>query len=780
MIRTEPMGHQTMIHDFAASKKFAGIFAEYGTGKTLCALMIANTLRLKRILVVSTKLSVKSVWPTEIRKHTNFRWAVLVGSKRKKAKLLYHAMKMMSQAGGTYHSSVTVPTIFLVNYDGVKNIYNEIIRCPWDAIVLDECFVKGTLVECEDETRPIEKICVGQRVKNAIGVGKVVSTSTKEVYELACVRMTDGTVMYCSTHHPFFTSTGWVLAKNLDEGAYVCSQEEVMQSLQTTNEMVSSPPRQESLLQPYVLNEIKMEIEKVSREAITDNECWAQEISRVWINEGQSSIKSYTTDKFGEATFSRSQKKIIREVKRKYASNSWRQRSNNSDTSTTIVQTIRKGVGVRNTDWIGEKKERMANTLYDRYCECQKEDRSRSRWQQPQIIQSSTEGQDTRQAIEGKRVESITIQKQGDPDFDRFSGGKDTIVLYDLQVNGHPSYVVNGCLVHNSTKIKSPTTMRTKIMWDIGKRIPRRYIMTGFPVTENLADLYAQIKFLDDTNILGTSYHAFLNEYFVKMGVKTLPKKKKTKELLKKISSFCVHVTNEKLKLPPKMYKKIDIELTAKQQQLLDGFKKTFQLELGKVKIDTQYIFTLITKSLEICDGYIKDADGNLEVVPTNKDEALVELLEEMDAKYHKTVIWAAHRFTIKKLYRILTKLGYGTLKLTGETEDEDLVVKRFQYDKRYPILLATQKKAAESVTLTASRHAIYYSNTWSYDLRANSEARIRRKGSERHESILYTDLITNSSVETKVYDCLRKKGNLIAELKAHFRAIKSGDDDDE
>jgi hypothetical protein len=72
-------------------------------------------------------------------------------------------------------------------------------------------------------------------------------------------------------------------------------------------------------------------------------------------------------------------------------------------------------------------------------------------------------------------------------------------------------------------------------------------------------------------------------------------------------------------------------------------------------------------------------------------------------------------------------------------------------------------------VTLTAAKYAIYYSNTWSYDLRANSEARIRRKGSEHHDSILYIDLVTESSVENKVYDCLRRKGNLIADLKKHF-----------
>jgi hypothetical protein len=45
---------------------------------------------------------------------------------------------------------------------------------------------------------------------------------------------------------------------------------------------------------------------------------------------------------------------------------------------------------------------------------------------------------------------------------------------------------------------------------------------------------------------------------------------------------------------------------------------------LGKVKIDTKYIFTLISKSLQICDGFIqhieyekKEVNGKM--VKTNK-----------------------------------------------------------------------------------------------------------------------------------------------------------------
>lgn len=455
------MKHQSMICDFAAPKPYAGIFAEYGTGKTLAALMIVEKIRLRRVLVVSTKLSVQSTWPSEIKQHTDYKWAVLVGERRKKAKILYYAMKMFQDAT-KYHKAPTTPLICLVNYDGIKNIYRELSAVPWDAIILDE-----------------------------------------------------------------------------------------------------------------------------------------------------------------------------------------------------------------------------------------------------------------------------------------------------------------------STKIKSPDTLRTRILWDLGKRIPRRYIMTGFPVTEAITNIYSQIKFLSDENLLGSSYYAFLNMYFVRMGTKVLPRKKQITKLFEKIAPFCLHVTNKSLKLPPKIYKKVDVPLTEKQKELLSSFRKTFQLEFGKVKIDTQYIFVLITKSLQICDGYVKGEDGAVAAVPTNKDEFLIEELDAVNASRNKVVIWARFRYSLNKIRRILIRLGLNVLVLNDKTEDPDRIVKHFQHDKKYTILLASQKKAAESITLTSSRYGMYYSNEHSFDLRGNSEARIRRKGSEGHSSIVYTDFVCESPVEQRVYDCLRQKRDLVGELKKYFLSME-------
>ena len=108
-------------------------------------------------------------------------------------------------------------------------------------------------------------------------------------------------------------------------------------------------------------------------------------------------------------------------------------------------------------------------------------------------------------------------------------------------------------------------------------------------------------------------------------------------------------------------------------------------------------------------------------------------------------------------------------LTLSGETDDPGAVVKTFQHSSRHDILVATLKKASESITLTSSRNAIYYSNNWSYDLRGNSEARIRRKGSEKHSHITYTDLYIKDSVEQLVYECLRSKENIVKRLKKYF-----------
>lgn len=478
-IRSKPMAHQSTIVNFCKPLKYAGIFADYGVGKSLCALMLVELKKYKKVLIVSTKSAIDSTWCDEIRKHTDYRFCILQGTAKQKVNLLEYAIgKVMNPSRYGYENESKRPMLFLINYESVKSIYRELQKAEFDAIVADE----------------------------------------------------------------------------------------------------------------------------------------------------STAIKTFNTDR--------------------------------------------------------------------------------------------------------------------------------TLALQEV----------------------------SEYMPDI----QHRYIMTGFPVTEAMSELYSQIKFLDRGKTFGNNYYAFINKYFVRQGPKTIIKKKSIKEILDLIKPFCIRIESN-IKLPPKRYKTIEIEPTDEQKNLLLELNNKFKVEFGKVKIDTKYIFALLAKSLEICDGYIQhkekelDEEGNptskilneyLEIVDTNKDEMLVDTLEEINIHKHKVVIWCAHLFSVNKISRYLQKLRIPTLTLTGATQNVNKTVAVFQSSKEHNVLVCTQHKAARSITLTAAKYAIYYSNVWSNDLRLQSEARIRRKGSERHDSILYIDFVTKGTIEKKVVECLKKKKDLIDELKGAFREI--------
>ncbi len=62
MIYTKLLQHQQDIMKFIVDKPYFGIFAKYGSGKTLCALSYINFHKIKKVLIVSTKTSIKT-WP---------------------------------------------------------------------------------------------------------------------------------------------------------------------------------------------------------------------------------------------------------------------------------------------------------------------------------------------------------------------------------------------------------------------------------------------------------------------------------------------------------------------------------------------------------------------------------------------------------------------------------------------------------------------------------------------------------------------------------------------
>lgn len=325
--------------------------------------------------------------------------------------------------------------------------------------------------------------------------------------------------------------------------------------------------------------------------------------------------------------------------------------------------------------------------------------------------------------------------------------------------------------VDESTKIKDHRSTRSKAAWYVGNSIPIRGILTGFPITEGVKDIYSQIKFLDNGATFGDNYYAFMNTYFVKGGFKYIIKKKSIGTIVDKLKNFCIFVDSDDVDLPKTMYRKITVPQTVQQNKLLAEFKDEFRVNWGTVSIDTKYIFVLLNKSLQICNGFIQNTEKGkikeLEFVKTNKDEILLDILSEI-GHVEKVIIWFSFNIPLIKVKHILTGNGYKVLTLLGETKDEASVTRHFNVGS-YNILLASLKKASESINLTNCRYAVYYGNFHSGDIRKNSEGRIRRMTSKA-STAMYIDLCTEDSVEEDILQCFKTKNSITDAVKQRFR----------
>ena len=110
--------------------------------------------------------------------------------------------------------------------DGVKKFTNNVtnyhqvgkLKPEYDLVVLDECFVKGTLVD----GTPIEDIKVGDLIRSynevtkQIEFKKVTNIFKKERKEQLVKVKFNNNVIQCTTSHLFMTKNhGWVKAKDL-------------------------------------------------------------------------------------------------------------------------------------------------------------------------------------------------------------------------------------------------------------------------------------------------------------------------------------------------------------------------------------------------------------------------------------------------------------------------------------------------------------------------------------------------------------------------------------
>ncbi|MDB3886012.1 DEAD/DEAH box helicase [Candidatus Pelagibacter sp.] len=335
-------------------------------------------------------------------------------------------------------------------------------------------------------------------------------------------------------------------------------------------------------------------------------------------------------------------------------------------------------------------------------------------------------------------------------------------------INSHKTLMA----IDESTTIKTPTARRTKNIISLGLNAKYKRIMTGSPITKNPLDLYTQCEFLDPWLLDFASYYAFRNRYAEMKtmhlrgrSIQVVDKFQNLGELSDVVKQFSYRVLKEDcLDLPPKVFIKRHITLTADQKRVYEQMKEQAIAHLNGKVTTTMTVLTQLMRLHQITCGYVTADDGTTQQVESNRLNELMSILEDTDGK---VIIWANYQLSVGEIIQKIIKV-YGPdsyVHYYGLTPQEDRqdFIRKFQNDPKCRFIIGTPQTGGYGITLTEANTVIYYSNGYDLEKRLQSEDRAHRIGQKK--TVTYIDLICEDTIDEKIVKALRNKINIASEV---------------
>ena len=292
----------------------------------------------------------------------------------------------------------------------------------------DECFVAGTMVD----DMPIEKVRVGDTVsafdeQSGIMVKRRVTSLFKNKMPARIVKVTTSkTVLFATTHHPFYTQTGWVNAEDLTDEHDLLRVRYASEQKSTTDELVQEIGS--GFLRQGMLK-------RASGESFVGNNGADKSKIRIGSDAGAQPNACGAHKGENEETSNRD---------RTSSKGSGRQRvspDGGGNCTDGDVSEVRVRGANRSENWFC--KGDWAGSLQDRLRASCEEDSDRSGRIFSQLNQQERVGQEEGQSFEIERVVGVQVLERNDPEIPGDG------YVYNIEVDDVHTYTANGIVVHN-------------------------------------------------------------------------------------------------------------------------------------------------------------------------------------------------------------------------------------------------------------------------------------------------------------------------------------------
>lgn len=358
--------------------------------------------------------------------------------------------------------------------------------------------------------------------------------------------------------------------------------------------------------------------------------------------------------------------------------------------------------------------------------------------------------------------------------------------LYNEMLLWEPEYII----FDESHKLKNFKSIRSKKAFKLanpqfqgkGKHQvilghvtpPRKLLLTGTPILNDMMDIFQQYKILDGGLTFGHNYYAFKMRYFFDVNaVKRaqgaincypiwVPHKGAEEEINKKLKRSASHASKmDCLDIPPLTKQVISVTMSGAQKQMHHELKQDFITIMDKDIVAADLAIVKGLRLMQIVSGFYTTIKGEVVRYKDNpKLEALKELLST-HAKGHKILVWCVWKPNYEDIEKVCADLKLKSVAVHGGVSDKKKqeAVRAFNEEDDVRVLIGHPGSGGIGINLVAGGKcdiSIFYSRTFSLEHSLQAEARNHRGG--QTSKVTRIDLVCEHTIDEVVQQKLDLK----------------------